>query len=337
MSAGLITQWHDRIVETETLISVVEEDISALAKKRKEIKQEMVRHDKTVNCEKKELLKQLESVEKQARKFEVDCENTTTQKALVEKLYIETLDDYEAMHGVVKAIQLDERYLQEREDLEAVLQRESAEWTEEEHAHRNRLNVLQSSLRASREHRQEEIRALEKQLAEAERQLEQGRLERQKEMQQRLQGNQSTMHCTNAITAPHTFFPVGCARRKCRSRFRHQCSQSTTAAIHIDANASAGVPTRQLRSCLKQNSSFNNASQGCDHNARPTTFARGINGQCASAPTSRAISQTLVEDGTGQGVFAGLPSAVSQRAFSYANTWKGGSRKRGILRDATNQ
>ncbi|KAG8340816.1 hypothetical protein ERJ75_000751900 [Trypanosoma vivax] len=336
MSAGLITQWHDRIVETETLISVVEEDISALAKKRKEIKQEMVRHDKTVNCEKKELLKQLESVEKQARKFEVDCENTTTQKALVEKLYIETLDDYEAMHGVVKAIQLDERYLQEREDLEAVLQRESAEWTEEEHAHRNRLNVLQSSLRASREHRQEEIRALEKQLAEAERQLEQGRLERQKEMQQRLQGNQSTMHCTNAITAPHTL-SLSVARAGNAGADSGTNAVSQRQQQFIDANASAGVPTRQLRSCLKQNSSFNNASQGCDHNARPTTFARGINGQCASAPTSRAISQTLVEDGTGQGVFAGLPSAVSQRAFSYANTWKGGSRKRGILRDATNQ
>ncbi|ORC86573.1 uncharacterized protein TM35_000271630 [Trypanosoma theileri] len=343
MSEGLLTQWRDRVVEAETEISVVQEDITALVKQRKEIKQDIGRYDKLVQREKQEMLKRLEEVEGQAEELEGKCQKTLQNKTQVEELYVKTLDNYESMHAIVKEIQMDEQQLQQREDFEAKLQEESLLWAEEEHGLRTRLNTLQSSLKKQRKQYQEEITALETELAAAERQLQkvqserQGDIQQQQEQQQQLllhiQGGKHSRRGTPIPTAQNSFSTTRDANHK-EQEF-------------ISANASSSVPTRQLRSCLKNsNNSTSNGNHtldtknqlGCNSNNNKINniYSGGLSAsQCQSAPVSRATSQALVA-GESNGLI--LPSGLTtpHRAYSYAAGKKAGNRKREVLGDSTN-
>ncbi|EKF27993.1 hypothetical protein MOQ_008273 [Trypanosoma cruzi marinkellei] len=341
MSEGLLTQWRDRVVEAETEISVVQEDINALLSRRKEIKQDISRYDRLVQREKQEMLKRLEEVEGQARELEERCQKTVQQKARVEEMYVQTLDNYESMHDTVKEIQAEEQRLQEREDVEAVLQRESLAWAEEEHGLRTKLNALQSALKGKRKQRHEELTALDTELAAAERQLLQVRHERQKDMQAQNPQLQVTKHSRHGTPLESAQFTIAAA-----------ADANDKEQQFISANASTSVPTRQLRSCLKNtgvtmesysfsdtktqpgNGSINKNSTGSSsvcHTVPATNFK--------SAPVSRAVSQALVAgDDT---VLGGVDSThvTPHRAYSYASGKKAGSRKRDIilLGDATNR
>ncbi|RNF05980.1 uncharacterized protein Tco025E_07764 [Trypanosoma conorhini] len=326
MSEGLLTQWRDRVVEAETEISVVQEDIGALLNRRKEIKQDISRYDRLVQREKQEMLKRLEEVEAQAQELEDGCQKTLQQKTRVEEAYVQTLDNYESMHDSVKEIQRGEQQLQEREDVEAVLQRESLAWAEEEHGLRTKLHALQSALKAARRERHEEVTALDTELAAAERELLQVRGERQGEMQAQHQQLQPTKHDRQGT--PH----ASTQRAASASAEANKKEQQ-----FIAANASASIPTRPLRSCLKNTgaatgSSFNAAgSNSVYQNASAPHYK--------SAPASRAVSQSLVTGDEAVDGGVGSTPATQHRAYSYAAGKKLGGTKRDILPlgDATNR
>ncbi|ESL09248.1 hypothetical protein TRSC58_03035 [Trypanosoma rangeli SC58] len=338
MSEGLLTQWRDRVVEAETEISVVQEDIGALLNRRKELKQDISRYDRLVQREKQEMLKRLEEVEAQAQELEDGCQKTLQQKARAEEAYVQTLDNYESMHDAVKQIQREEQQLQEREDVEAVLQRESLAWAEEERGLRTKLHALQTALREARKERHEEVTALDTELASAERQLIQVRSERQVEMQaqhQQMQPVKRNRHGTSHGSTPRAVSATADVNYK-EQQF-------------IAANASTSIPTRQLRSCLKNSNttadsySLNDTKTQAGNNANAT----GINGvyqtvsapHYKSAPASRAVSQSLVagDDAVAGGV--GSTPTRLHRAYSYAAGKKVGGTKRDVLLlgDATNR
>lgn len=316
-----MTQWRDRVVEAETEISVVQEDINALIKQRKGLKQDISRYDKLVQREKQEMLKRLEEVEGQAQELEAQCQKTTQHKTRVEEMYVRTLDDYESMHDIVKEIQRSEQQLQEREDVDATLQRESCEWAEEEHRLRAKLGALQTALRGQRERRRAEAAALGEELAAAERQLQQLRRER----------HESTPRQPAADAAKHS------RRGSMRSATSDAKSKEQQ---FITSNLSTGFPTRQLRSCLKNTSTptgsypFPDSSDG-DHKNR----CKGPAPHVQSAPVSRATSQALVAGDDGVPVAMDLVSATPHRAYSYVAGKSVGGRKRDIsfLGDATNR
>ncbi|KEG06857.1 hypothetical protein DQ04_11911010 [Trypanosoma grayi] len=325
MSEGLLTQWRDRVVEAETEVSVVQEDINALLKQRKEIKLDIVRYDKLVQKEKQEMLSRLEEVETQARELEESCQKTLQQKTRVEEMYVQTLDNYESLHEVVKAIQKDEEDLQSREDVEAVLQRESLAWAEEEHALRTKLNTIQSAMKVKRKQRQEEMSTLEAQLAGAERQLQQVRHERQGQAQQQVYSAKPSRRGTPLATTQRPSTAVGAAPEAAQKEQQF-----------IAANASTSVPTRQLRSCMKNSNATMDSYQHGDHKTQLSSSGNGPAVRYQSAPVSRAASQALVAGDDGDdSVVAGL--STPHRAYSYVSGKKAGGRKRDVLGDATNR
>ncbi|EPY32772.1 hypothetical protein STCU_02665 [Strigomonas culicis] len=226
MSEELLNQWRDRVLEAETEISIVQEEIDAVHKRRRAIKQKVHQFDDLVADEKRELLNRLEEVEAEAKNLGERCEATVAEKDQVEATYMRTLDEYEGMHFLVHEIKDAERMLGEREDLDVRLQRESLAWAEEEHSLRTKLNNFQMQLKQNRKQQQTELTELEAELAELERRQAQERAERAGEVKQQ-------------------------ARSVVRGS--RQPSPRQKEETFLSANSAGGVPTRSapLRSCIK--------------------------------------------------------------------------------------
>lgn len=257
MSEELLNQWRDRVLEAETEISVVQDEIDGVQKKRKSIKQKIRQFDDVVADEKRDLLNRLEEVEAEAKDLGERCEATVAEKDQVEAKYVRTLDEYEGMHFLVHEIKDAERMLGEREDLDVRLQRESLAWAEEEHSLRTKLNNFQMQLKQSRKQQQTEITELEAELAELERRQAQERAERAGEVKQQAR---SVVHGSR------------------------QPSPKQKEETFLNANnAGGGVPTRgaPLRSCIRNQPSSTKAGQL----------------HSASMPAARATSQPLTQEG----------------------------------------
>lgn len=318
MSAALLTLWKDRVLEAETEIGLIQDDINAALERRKAIKHDGRKHADTIDREKRELLKKLEAVEAEARELSGMCERTLGEKDRVEAVYVSTLDEYESMHYLVHDIKAEETRYAAREDLETRLQRESLAWAETEHTLRSKLNDLQMQLKAMRRQQAQETEDLEADLAGLEKRLRAERAERAGEVKQQARSAVRSSRQPTPAPAPATTGPSSSAA----------AAAAALAAINkessfLAANANGSVPIRgsaaALRSCLKPG---NNSSN--------TTTTNSIN----SAPVSRAGSQPLVsEGGGGDGAQASL---AMMRAYSYGSG-KQPSRKRDMLGESTNQ
>ncbi|CCW65084.1 unnamed protein product [Phytomonas sp. EM1] len=316
MSEALLTQWKDRVLEAETEVGLIQDDINAVLEERKKLKQASRKHLEIIEKEKKDLLKRLESVEAEAKELSAVCERTLSEKDKVEAAYIKTLDEYESMHYLVREIKDKEELLASREDLETRLQRESLAWAEEEHAMRTKLSNLQLQLKQQRKQQQAEQSELEEKLVALEKQREQERTERSS---------------GNARPAPSAVKP--------------------TLGAGTDDNSSPSVSTHkissvarppQLKSCLKGKGVTTPTPEGDIASIRSNTYRPNAYHAVASAPVSRAASQSLVYQAHNIG--ADLSGAAGQkqqtsldqiRAYSYC-FGKENSRGRSMLQETTN-
>ncbi|KAG5512133.1 hypothetical protein JKF63_07600 [Porcisia hertigi] len=320
MSEELIAQWTKRVSDAAEELSRMEEDINAIKQQRKSLKTDIRKYEDVVASEKCVLLTSLERVEAQAKDLGAQCEATLTEKDRVEAEYMATLDAYESLHFYVREIKDAEEKLQNREDLEAALQRESVEWAEEEHTLRRRLHQLQQQQAQARCSQEAELRELEAQLSNVEHRQRDERAARSGEATQAARG------------------VLRSSRQSTPASFRTATSAAEDA--FVSAHAGSAVPTKfaQLKSCLR--APVGSSTSGNVVTAVPRPFT------AASAPVSRCTSQSLVSDCTTNGMRRqavndcdppSLRVLQEMRAYSHGAPGKAGVRKRDFLGDATNK
>ncbi|CCD12207.1 unnamed protein product [Trypanosoma congolense IL3000] len=335
MTLNLTALWNDRVVGTRAEISLVDDKIASILEKKKQLKEEIGRYNKIVEREKGEMLSYLEKVEAEAKRVEEETAKFESHRAQVKKEFNETLDNYENMRQVIKNIQRDEEALSKRYDLAKLFERESSEWADQERALRAEVETLEEELNNMRKAHMREIVQLEAEKTEAEDRLQQTRAQRQEELRQLtqapLQNQRRSLSFAGNRVEQFEMTKIPKANRK-EQQF-------------IAMNASTGVPTRQLRSCLRNgNNNSNGAGANPNHNdmgsARDVTDSQRYNcnggkppQQPVSAPVSRAVSQSLVGGVEGS---CDQPPVASGRACSHAEMKKVAGRKRGLLKDYTN-
>ncbi|CCW67487.1 unnamed protein product [Phytomonas sp. Hart1] len=321
MSEALLTQWKDRVLEAETEVGLIQDDINTVLEERKTLKQSSRKHLEIIEKEKKDLLRRLESVEAEAKELSAVCERTLSEKDKVEVVYIKTLDEYENMHYLVREIKDNEEQLSSREDLETRLQRESLVWAEEEHAMRNKLSKIQLQLKQQRKQQQAEQSELEEQLA---------ALEKRQRLEQ---AERSSGQTAPAPSVVKTSINAGTDKR-----FTTDNSFSSVPTHPVPPVARA----QPLKSCLKGKEAAVPISAPAITNSKLNTYRHNAYPVIASAPVSRAASQSLVYQPYNIGT--DLSSAASHhqqkslnqaRAYSYCSG-KDRSRAHDVLQETTN-
>lgn len=330
MSDELIGQWQDRVYEAETELHVVQEDIDAVLQERKALRLAIRRYEDAIEAEKRNLLTRLEAVELQAKDLGQRCESTVEAKDRVEAVYIKTLDDYEAMHFVVRDIKTAEEELQRRDDVDARLQRESLAWAEEEHGLRTSLGQLQQQLKQTRRQQQVEVQELESQLATLERRQQRERAERQSGSAEQ---------------------PASEGLRSSCSRRRPPPPPSSGISTRMTGPHATSAEEGQLRSCLKSTGSIAPPSTTAADHISNSTRAPTAATAAASAPVSRCTSQPLVSDSmsvvqqadgssASSRIAAASPPSLQllqQMRAKSSTTSKYSSQKRELFGDATNR
>ncbi len=178
MSEALVTQWKDRVVEAESEVQVVLDEINSLISSKEQLTKDIDRYQALVNKEKGALLRKLEAAQKRAEDFETQCDALSREKNRVESIYTQTLDEYESFHELVKSIKSQESLLEGRADLEKTLQSESVDWAEGEHQLRSRINHLDATLKNAKRSNQQELAQAEAKLKELEARLHSERMGR---------------------------------------------------------------------------------------------------------------------------------------------------------------
>ena len=137
--------------------STIMDEISAMEHQKKSLEVEIVKYKEFIRSEKLRLAKKFDEAERAYAEFEAMHNEQVRQKDAVEKTYLRTLDEYDALHDMVKEIKHQESGLSNREDYEKLLQAESVEWAEEEHALRCELSRLQNQQKERKKFHQQEI------------------------------------------------------------------------------------------------------------------------------------------------------------------------------------
>ena len=179
MSDALVTQWKDRVIEAESEVQVILDEINSIVSNKEQLTKDIDKYQTLVQKEKQQLLKKLEAAQKRAEDFEKQCETLNKEKDRVEAIYHQTLDEYESFHEVVKAIKQHEAMLEGRADLEKLLQTESINWAEEEHQLRSRINHLDAQVKNTKRSNAQELAQAEAKLKEAEGRLHSERMGRE--------------------------------------------------------------------------------------------------------------------------------------------------------------
>lgn len=227
MSEALVTQWKDRVVEAESEVQVVLDEINSLLQSKDQLSKDIEKYQSLVNKEKSQLLRKLEAAQKRAEDFETQCETLNKEKDRVEAIYTDTLDEYEAFHEQVKSIKAQESMLEGRADLERALQMESVEWAEEEHALRSKINHLDAVLKNSKRTNQQELAQAEAKLKETEAMLHSDRMGRD----------------TTAATSS-SFLPGGSMSRVSTSRQASVAASNASFASNAMNNTSSALSSK---------------------------------------------------------------------------------------------
>lgn len=165
---SLVSQWHDRLIEAEAEEQVILSEQAEIQNLLDEVARNLKRHEALSKKEQAALETKLQELEHEATSLSTRHEAAIQQKAVAEKEYRVTLDAYEKLHAVVKAIKDDEHDLTHRPNLEQVLETESAQWSHDERRLRDDLTHNESLLRKQRKATESEKAALMARLAELE-------------------------------------------------------------------------------------------------------------------------------------------------------------------------
>ena len=176
--ASLVSQWHDRLLEAEAEQQAILSEQKEVQGLIDEVVRNLKRHEGTAKKEQAALEGKLQELENEANSLSSRHEAIVKQKDSAEKEYRSTLDAYEKLHAVVKAIKDDEHDLTHRPDLELALERESAQWSQEEHRLREELFNYDATLRKQRKMAEKERHDLQLQLDELEEKFSQEQEER---------------------------------------------------------------------------------------------------------------------------------------------------------------
>jgi len=175
MSEALVLQWNDRVVEAESELQVIRDELAALVRSSESSKAKKEGMQQQIQREKQSVLKQLEIAEKRSGDCERAFQDAEAHKQKVEMSYRATLDEYGKLHTTVKDIKSQEEALHNRKDYERDLQQATLAWADEEHVLRRRVQQLDSQVKALRKQQQDELSAVDAMVKEEERLLQQQR------------------------------------------------------------------------------------------------------------------------------------------------------------------
>ena len=87
MSEMLVTQWRDRVVEVESEIQCVLDELNSIENQKKNLKTDSKKYQEHAKKEKAALGKKLAEMEQRAQELEKRCEEAHVAKVAAEKLY----------------------------------------------------------------------------------------------------------------------------------------------------------------------------------------------------------------------------------------------------------
>ncbi|SCU68943.1 kinetoplastid kinetochore protein 9 [Trypanosoma equiperdum] len=341
MSSVLTRSFSSCAGKLEETRELIKRDLETARKHRIELRKTIDDDLKRVEKERAELLGIVEEQEAKINRSVREFEEVRSRREWLKKEHDEAVKRYVKMSDTVTFIKEGDKRLQDRTDFEAVLEEENTTWADRERQLIASVSTHNTTLKQARRERRKEVETLETELAEMTKKLEQERIARREDLQQESQGLLRSRRGTPqppsqrpTVAAVHTqaFEPLEANRKE--QQF-------------IAINKSSCLPTRQIRSCFKNNNStggnrFSNeleTGRNTVANRRRSTNGSGSTGQGVSqhfhsAPVSRATSQSLVS-GDSENIVK-IRGAASQRAFSYADTKRVAGRKHELLRDSTN-
>ena len=177
-SAGLLSTWRDRIVELKAQIDVVEDEIRGIEVEGQQLEAKKAEFEVTCKRERRELYKQLDSTNAKAEELEKAATVQMQRKEELQAEHARVLNNYDQLREDVKAVIAKEKALEARTDYDHMLQKESAEWAEEEHQLRTAYNSLLFAQKEARAKQQADLAAAEAALRDAEGRLHSDRMSR---------------------------------------------------------------------------------------------------------------------------------------------------------------
>ena len=168
MSQELIAQWKDRVVEAESELQCVKDDLETVTSRKLQLQTAIDKHQSSMDSEKRTTASTVHDAEKSALELTRRCEEAHVRKCASEKAYFDTVAEYERLHYLVKDVKDQEHQLATRKNPEQLLGQESLVWAEEEHQLRSQLQHIDRQLRDARGEQKKLVADLERKLAEEE-------------------------------------------------------------------------------------------------------------------------------------------------------------------------
>lgn len=171
MSAKLTDQWGERVAEVTRECAAVRQEIADVKAQTAAIQRSTKKLADSSHKEEAQLKKKIQQLEKRASAIDDRHETAKANLSAAEAEKVRLQADYDDLARLVKSMQKDEEDMKRREDLEAVLEKESSSWKFEEAALLQQVADLESQLRKQRKENKAKIAEHETKVKEAEQKL----------------------------------------------------------------------------------------------------------------------------------------------------------------------
>lgn len=181
MQQDSLTGWLERVADLEEELRKVTQELAEVEYQIKDRERVNQKHKAAKKRDSAALVAKLQELEKEANELTQRMAVATEEKENAESLYHDAMNEYEALHDLVKAIKAEEQSLASRPNLDKIFEQESHQWAMEEHALRDAIQAGEKQLKESRKSHADKLAVLEAKLKERETTLAKDRDQRRTE------------------------------------------------------------------------------------------------------------------------------------------------------------
>jgi hypothetical protein len=178
MTAALLSQWQDRVVEAETELQVINEELQGVEGTKTALVRKSEKFSAAAKKEKTALMGKLAALETKADGVDKKVRTAGDRAANAERTIAGAAEMYETLSLTVRLLKGQEDAIDNREDFAALLDAEQAAWAAEEAELRGTVALLEERVAGQRQELKASIAGGKTRLKDAELQLKTDRMGR---------------------------------------------------------------------------------------------------------------------------------------------------------------